>query len=40
MLEYLGGLQNGGGVTGKAPTRLEIITQVARELGHQIGYYL
>jgi len=31
---------NGSGVTAQASTWLEIATQLARELGHQIGYYL
>jgi len=31
---------NGSGVTGQASTQLEIATQMARELGHQIGYCL
>jgi len=30
----------GSGVNGQVPTRLEIATRLARELGHQIGYYL
>jgi len=34
------GCSNGSGVTGKAPTWLEITTQLDRKLGHQIGYYL
>jgi len=31
---------NGSGVTGRAPTWLEIATWPGRKLGHQIGYYL
>jgi len=31
---------NGSGVTGQASIQLGIATQLARELGHQIGYYL
>jgi len=31
---------NDSGVNGQAPTKLEIATQLARKLGHQIGYYL
>jgi len=31
---------NGSGLTGQAPTWLEITTRLARKLGHQIGYYL
>jgi len=31
---------NGSGVNGQAPIRLKITTQLARKLGHQIGYYL
>jgi len=36
----LGWSSNGGGVNGQAPTQLEIATQLARKLGHQIGCYL
>jgi len=36
MLKCSGGL----GVTGQAPTWLEITTRLARKLGHWIGYYL
>jgi len=36
----LGWFSNGSGVTGKAPTWLEIATQLGRKLSHQIGYYL
>jgi len=35
-----GGLQNVSGMTGQVSTQLEIITQLARELGHRTGYYL
>jgi len=31
---------NDSGLTGQAPTQLEIATQLARKLSHQIGYYL
>jgi len=31
---------NGSGLTGQAPTQLEIATWLARKLGHQNGYYL
>jgi len=31
---------NGSSMTGKAPTRLEITTQLVKKLGHQNGYYL
>jgi len=31
---------NGSGVNGQVSTRLEIATQLARKLGHQIGYCL
>jgi len=31
---------NGSGMNRQAPTQLEIATQLARKLGHQIGYYL
>jgi len=31
---------NDGGVTGQASAHLVIATQLARELGNQIGYYL
>jgi len=30
---------NGDGLTGQAPKNLEITTQLARKLGHQIGYF-
>jgi len=36
----LGWSSNGSGMNGQAPTQLEITTQLARKLGHQIGYYL
>jgi len=39
VLECLSSLY-GSGVTGQASTWLEITTQLARKLGHQIGYYL
>jgi len=31
---------NGSGLTGQAPTQLEIPTWLAKKIGHQIGYYL
>jgi len=31
---------NGSGLSGQAPTQLEITTQLARKLGYQIDYYL
>jgi len=40
LSDMLGCSSNGSGLTGQAPTWLEIITQLARKLGHQIGYYL
>jgi len=36
----LGWSSNGSGVNRQAPTQLEIAKQLAKKLGHQIGYYL
>ena len=36
----LGWSSNCSGVTGQAPTWLEIATRLAKKIGHQIGYYL
>jgi len=36
----LGWSSYSSGLTGQAPTQLEITTWLARKLGHQIGYYL
>jgi len=42
FLDYLNAqvVSNGSGVIGQASAWLEITTQLAREFGHQIGYYL
>jgi len=40
LSDVLGWSSNGSSVNGQAPTWLEIATRLARELGHQIGYYL
>jgi len=40
LSDVLGWSSNGSGVNRQAPTRLEIAIQLARKLGHQIGYYL
>jgi len=36
----LGWSSIGSGVNGQATIWLEVTTQLARKLGHQIGYYL
>jgi len=38
--QVIGWSSNGSGMTGQAPTQLEIATRLARKLAHQIGYYL
>jgi len=40
LSDVLGWSSNGSGVNRQAPTWLEIVTQLARKLGYQIGYYL
>jgi len=38
--QVLGSSSNGSGVNRQVSTQLEIITRLARKLGHRIGYYL
>jgi len=38
--QVLGWSSNGSDVTGQASTQLEIVSQLAKKLGHQIGHYL
>jgi len=40
LSDVLGWSSNGSGVNRQLSTQLEITAQLARELGHQIGYYL